>query len=171
VSNDIIGQPKAGMGHPDPNHPTNRYKGADALLYDYEGRPITSKGRWGDKGTNLWMFLTVSEQSPGLRAPADGLKDPKVCRKSMGGVWFTLGCSEGRPAFMTTVFGLALELPSDLATDDLKKAYCIDWLKDTALECLTAARDAMGFTGLQSPDMFARWLETSADDSIKAMGL
>lgn len=162
---------KVGYGHPDPNHPTNQYKGDDAFLYDAEGRPITSKGRWGGKGTNLWLFLLVSESAPGLRAPANGLKEPQVCRTHMGGVWFTLGCSEGRPTFTTSVYGQSLELPSDLARDELKKQYVIDWLKDTAEENLREALFAMGFRGLPSPAQFAKWLETSADTTIKEMGL
>jgi hypothetical protein len=164
--------PKAGMGHPDPNHPTNRFKGADAALVDEQGRPVTSKGRWGGQGTNLWLFLTVSENSVGLRAPADGLREPEVCRDHIGGVWFTLGCSEGRPVFLTTTFGQALELPADLARDDLKKQYCIEWLKDTALECLEEATGSWEtFVGLSSPDKFAKWLEESADRTIGRMGL
>lgn len=164
-------KPLVGIGHPDTNHPTNRYKGDDAFLYDAEGRPVTSKGRWGGRGTNLWMFLLISKAAPGICAPADGFKEPELCRKSMGGCWFTLGVSEGRPRFRSAVFGQSLELPSDLARDELKKQYVIDWLKDTALENLAEATNNMDFTGLSSPDEFATWLEDSADKTIGRMGL
>jgi hypothetical protein len=164
-------QPKTGLGHPDPNHPSNKYKGGDATLYDYEGRPIVSKGRWGGQGTNLWLFMAVSRDSVGIRAPADGFRETQVCRENIGGVHFTLGASEGRPVFLSRVFGAALELPGDLDKDELKKTYCIDWLKDTTLECLTEATASMGFTGLPSPDTFAKWLEESADKTIRRMGL
>lgn len=170
MSDDLI-MPKAGMGHPDPNHPSNKYKGGDAYLYDYEGRPIVSKGRWGGQGTNLWLFITMSKQSVGLRAPADGMKEPEVFRHGIGGVNWTIGVSEGRPVFLSSVFGQCLELPGDLARDDLKKQYIMDWIKDTAIECMVEAMDTIGFTGLHSPDMFAKWLQESANTAIKRMGL
>lgn len=163
--------PKAHLGHPDPNHPTNKYKGEDAFLFDDKGRPVTSKGRWGGKGTDLWIFLLVSEDQVDLHGPADGLKPPEVCTSRIGRVWFTVGVSEGRPTFKTKVHGQALELPSDLARDDLKKQYLIDWLKDTAVENLTAAVRDMNFSGLRSPEEFSQWLANSAEKTIKRMGL
>ena len=162
----------AKMGHPDPNHPTNLFKGDAAKLVDYHGNPVVSKAAWGDQSTDLWLSLAVSTMAPGIKTPKEaGDIKPNVTRSQFGGVWFTMAVTEGRPSYTTPTFGLALELPADLANDDLKKTYVYEWLRDTALECLQEATTSMGFKGLPNPHRFGEFLETAGDVVIKRSGL
>lgn len=173
----LLVPPKAAMGHPDPNHPSNRFKDDAAKLVDWEGRPVVRGLPWGEAGSGLWLFVAVSEAAPPTPTAADGAKAPRVARWSVGGVWFTVGCTEGRPSWPSgRVFGNAMELPHDLARDELKKTLVMDWLRDMAQECCLEAALNMGFKGLpgtsaEASDKMSRFLAGGAEHVIKGMGL
>lgn len=169
--------PSAQMGHPDPNHPTNRFKGDDAGLVDYHGRPVVDKAAWSTVPTTLWLYITVS---PGVGAPypehEDGMKAPRQATWAVGGITLAVGCSEGRPKFPGRTYGNALQLPADLARDEAKKTLVMDWLRDMGVECLNEARRSMGFRGFPggpgaAVSGMSRFLAGAAEKSIKGMGL
>ncbi len=162
----------ARMGHPDPNHPTNLFKGDAGKLVDYHGNPVVSKAPWSDQHTGLWLSMAVSTMACGIQTPKEaGDIKPNVTRATFGGVWFTLATTEGLPSYSTKTFGLCLELPADLARDELKKTYVMEWVKETALECLQEAKDHMDFKGLLHPSKFGEFLHDSAEHMIKRTGL
>jgi hypothetical protein len=169
--------PKAQMGHPDPNHPTNRFKGDDAGLVDYHGNPVVDKAAWSTVPTNLWLFITVcAGTGTPLPMASEGGLAPRQATWSVGGITLAVGCTEGRPRWDEEVFGNAIELPSDLGRDPTKQTLIMDWLRDMGVECLMEAKASMGFSGFPGSPMAAvngmgRFLQGGAERSIKGMGL
>lgn len=101
---------------------------------------------------------------------------PRQATWCIGGITITVGCSEGKPIWPTEVFGNALELPADLARDELKKTLIMDWLRDMAEACLEEAKVSMGFRGIPGrPELavqsMGNFLAGSAEKTIKGIGL
>lgn len=165
--------PKAGMGHPDPSHPTNRIRGDEKRIFDYEGRPVVHGMPWADTGTGLWLFMIMTPDYPTTPDAPVGAKEPRMGIWTVGGVSFAVGVCEGRPKWSNqAVYGNAMELPVDLGRDPMKQTFVTDWLKDTALECLVEAVDKHGFTGIPGDSAkMGRFITGAAEKAIRGMGL
>ncbi len=157
---------KVGMGHPDPNHPSNRYDGDDQALVDYDGELVVNAAGWSKVPTGLYLSVFVSRISTPLHP------DRRFHYETLGlkGGELTVGTSKGKPTFQAPGWGLSLELPSDLARDDLKKKYVMEWLVATIGDCLLDS-------GIKVPggkaelDGLAHWVHDVAERSIRKVGL
>ena len=132
---------------------------------DEHGRRVVSKSPWSYVSTGLYLTVFVSTCGPMVKVG---------CDREMAGGRLTLTSDHqllilttfGKPAFSVDGWGTSLELPADLARDDLKKSYLTEWLIDAVQEICEAA-DAP----LEKSDDLAVWLASAADRAVRATGL
>ena len=132
--------PVVGVGHPNFQADLSE---ADQRKIDEKGRPVVLGEPWSEAATDLWLtvfvpamkhiFLTAEGRLGAdrtVRGQALGLPDGR----SLG-----LFVSLGKPTFSLPGYGASLELPSDLARDELKVRYVTEWFLDTTKESVSAA--------------------------------
>jgi hypothetical protein len=158
---------KVGIGHPDPDHPTNKYKGDDEGRYDEEGRPVITGANWSHVPTNLYLTIFLTKLS-GLNLSVDRMFHSETVELKGGEL--TVGTSNGKPTFQIPGFGLSLELPSDLARDELKKQYVMEWIAGTVGDVLLDSGAKVPGT-TRDLDHFAAWLHDVAERAIRKVGL
>ncbi len=138
----------------------------DEKSVDELGRPVITGLLWSKAKTgiylNLFGTLEPDYAGPELLVGGDTIH--------MGNLSVTAWTTLGVPKASCDGVGASLELPSDLARDELKKDYLTAWIKTTAMEILHEAV-VNRWGGLKSPAAFEKWLFMSCEDAIKRTGL
>jgi hypothetical protein len=159
-------------------NPLSPYSGE--LLSEEEEKSVDDKGNlitrgklWSEASTGLYLVValhTQDAQGKEIRSvkPLLGRADidlSGVCR----GKWtLSIASSVGNPRFYHPVVGACLELPDDLANDDIKRQYVTEWLVETIKESL----DNRGLTILKERmQHLAAAVADAANTAIIATGL
>lgn len=137
---------------------------------DEHGQKVVSKLPWSKVSTGLYMTLFVAlVAAPDGEAYGKAFCDREMCgdRTLVGPNHQLLICgTRGKPKFNLAGWGASLEMPSDLASDSLKKQYVTEWLVHTLTELLGVS----GSRHSGSPE-FALWVCATADAAIAGTGL
>lgn len=122
-------------GHPDFQKDLSE---ADQKKVDEKGRAVVLGLPWSEAGTDLWLtvfvsnlWLTGQPSKMDRKAWGKHLGLPDQAR-SLG-----LFVTSGKPRFANPGWGASLELPSDLARDELKVRYVTEWVIETVKESLS----------------------------------
>jgi len=128
---------KTGVGDP-----SGKYFGQDLTAeaekrIDSKGDPIVEGLAWSDSGTGIYLSISVSEGKPKVLGGIKGGNQMSVS-KSLTNRPLVLTCvaTEGKPVLDRKYAGAALEVPSDLGQDSIKRKYVVEWIKDTSAESL-----------------------------------
>ena len=129
----------SGVGDPSSPYWGQLLSEEDEARLDPAGQPIVDGKRWGDCSTGIYLTISVGVDNGGLL----------VDRKTLGAGRFTFKGSsihpelvmdvfttDGLPTCQSAVAGAALELPEDLASDELKRKYVVEWIRETATEAM-----------------------------------
>ena len=132
---------------------------------DADHNPIVDGLVWSEAATGI--FLTIFGTTRNERL---GISKANVGEAlHLGnGLTIVLLTSEGKPKFSLPGWGASLELPVDLARDELKRKYVMEWMVDTTKEILTETK--LGIPDHRVSD-FAVWLHAAANKAIGATGL
>ena len=126
---------KTGVGNPLSPYTNELLSEEDEKRVDDKGQLVTRGNLWSASGTGtfiwtaLWVGQEITQLVPGGRGQTD---------IDLGNLWrswnLSIGLSEGRPRFNRPTGGAALEVPYDLAEDDIKRQYVAEWLSETGAE-------------------------------------
>jgi hypothetical protein len=129
---------KTGIGDPSSEVFGQTLTEEEEKKVDSKGCPIVDGLPWSDAGTGLYLTIAVSPQAA-LKANKKiigGTTFPVSLALSSLGLHMTVVTTEGRPTFSQGMAGAALEVPSDLGRDSIKRKYVVEWIRDTAAEAL-----------------------------------
>ena len=137
----------------------------DEKRVDDKGNLVVHKEPWSYVPTGLYLTIYGTHS-----------KDMTVNRKFYGsriivnGKGFCIGVmtTDGKPTFNVDAWGASLELPADLAKDELKKAYVSEWIIETVKEILGGAEQGIANEHL---DDLPVWLVVQSDAAIRKTGL
>jgi hypothetical protein len=164
---------KTGVGDPSNPYFGQLLSAEDEKRIDEKGRPIVEGKPWSGASTGLWLTVACAPTMGGAEhagSPLGGDWLPVSLGLSTYGLKLGVHTTLGRPKFSGTVAGSCMELPSDLASDSIKRKYVVEWLKETCAEALalygcdvTSKRSAYSDLGLS--------VATVAEDAILKAGL
>ena len=146
----------------------------DEKRLDPQGREVVRGLPWSEVRTGLYLVVFVSSAIPrpdlktlgGSWSPVPA----KLCSGNKRNRVITVGTFLDRPKMGPPGHGAALELPSDLARDTLKKQYVIEWLVATTYEALIGA--GINLDGDRDKlEELVLWVSMTAEDAIKGAGL
>ena len=162
-----------GVGNPLDPYNNELLSVEDEKSLDDKGRRVVMGELWSKAGTDLWLGVALHPQLSGKMlfpsvAQVDlDLSDIVSFTKAQ---WvLTLSVTQGRtPVYVHDVVGAALELPSDLATDPLKRTYVAEWLNNTVDECFKNRKLRVGTSKYMD---LAIAMERAGDLLIQRTGL
>jgi hypothetical protein len=150
-----------GIGHPDFLDARKLLSKDDEKSIDEKGNKVIDGDLWSASATGLYLIL-FGYKGGGTFGQATGTI-------GLGnGLSLMVGSGTGKPTFPIAGWGASLELPADLARDDLKRQYVTEWVIDTAKEILTGAES---FIPGDATNEFAAWLMGSTERAIRETGL
>ena len=139
---------------------------ADEKRIDEEGRPIVDGLLWSEAASGAYLFVCVSREAV---KSGKTLIGATVVTKTVKPNILTIGCTIGKPTFNVPFIGACLEIPTDLGTDAIKRAYVAAWLAHTAAEALAKAGSSMGDDPILA-GMCAQAVALAGNDAINALG-
>ena len=159
-------KPLVGHGHPlDPNRGKVLSEG-DEKRIDEEGRPIVDGLLWSQAASGAYIFVCVSREPVRSNKTMIGAT---VVHKNLAPNLLTIGCTVGKPIFNVPFWGAALEVPTDLGRDAIKRDYVAQWLAHTAAEALTKAGTSMGSDPILA-GMCAQAIALAGNNAINELG-
>lgn len=162
------------MGHPlDPTRGQLRSV-EDEQRLDEKGEPVVHGEVWSKTGTGLYLNILVTRERPLADRPMYGGVHCDVPSSLMpakaGSRMIAVGVTMGKPTFNIDYWGAALELPSDLARDELKRRYVVEWIGDTAVEALRGAGARLSVYPERASEL-GLWVAASSENAIQKAGL
>lgn len=166
-------EPVAGVGDPSSPLYGQVLSSEDEKRIDDKGCPVISGLPWSEAGTGVYISVLAAKCLPSADRKTLGGGTCSVPSSVKGAYKGPLNLAVfttlGRPSFNHGYVGACLELPSDLAKDELKKQYLIEWLVHTVSESL-------GLYGadLSEPADVQRvglWVSQAAQAAIQSTGL
>jgi hypothetical protein len=152
----------------------------DELLSEEEEKRIDDKGRlvtrgklWSEASTGLYLVVALHIQDALGRelrsvSPLLGRADIDLSAATKGKWTLSIAASKEKPRFYHPVVGACLELPDDLALDDIKRQYVVEWLVNTVDESF---RDRSLKVQEASRHHLAAAIADAANTAIMATGL
>lgn len=128
---------QTGVGNPLSPYTGELLSEEDEKRLDEKGHLVVRGLTWGEASSGIYLTVALHE-----RSTSDSLiklkkaVDIDLSNISSKKATLTLATSVGKPVFSHSTIGAALELPSDLANDDIKRQYVIEWLVNTVDESL-----------------------------------
>ena len=156
---------KVGMGLP--GEPKELLTAREEKSLDDKGRLVVHKEPWSYVPTDLYLTVWVSEERGAGVVKCERPMTGGSILLGFGHVMMITG-TQGKPAFDQNGWGVSLELPSDLASDPLKKSYVTEWVID-AVKSLMVQVGAVVPKG--SGEQFAFELTAHCDAAIRGTGL
>jgi hypothetical protein len=145
--------------------PTSRYYGEllseeEEKRIDADDRVIVDKNLWSEGRTDVWLSIygTRTEREVGCDRPYSGQS------LWLGNTMLTVAVTDGKPRWNQEGFGLALELPADLGSDDSKRDYLTQWVVETTKEVFIGCETVLP---AGTEDNLAVWLVTTVDKHIR----
>ena len=131
---------------------------------DSSGELVVSKAPWSLVPTDLYLSIV------GTRTQVSVACDRAFRGDSLwlGNTLLTVVVTTGKPKFISEVWGLALQLPSDLGQDALKQDYLTQWVIATTKEIFIGCETVLP---KGKEDTLALWLVSTVDKYIRASGL
>jgi len=132
----------SGVG--DPTSPIYRklLTAEEEKLVDDKGNLVARLKPWSEVGTGLYLTVALHIKSRAVTQFPTGAPKAQVDMDlsntlNQTGRWtMSFLVTEGKPRFTHATVGLAIELPDDLGTDDIKRQYLVEWIANTARESL-----------------------------------
>ena len=155
---------QTGQGNPASRHYGELLSSEEEKRIDADDRVVVDRLLWGKAATGLYLTLY------GTRYDEPVQVDREMSGQSLwlGNTLLTVAVTLGKPRWWREGFGLSLELPSDLGSDESKQDYVTQWVIETTKEiftgCETVLPEGKG-------DMLAIWLVDTVDKHIRASGL
>ena len=173
----LVGVADVGVG--DPNNP---YRGQllsvdDERRLDEKGRPVVTGLPWSEAKTGLWFTIAAGAGNLSALTPAYSGTSMSVPQRVVSGAdcRIFVGCfRDQKPRFGQPVHGAAIELPSDLGQDEIKRKYLTEWIAHTTIEALAGLGIAFR---MDDPDLgvefvkMATMVTMAAEAAIKDAGL
>ncbi len=166
-----------GVGNPaDPNY-RKLLSAEDEKRVDDKGNLVVAGELWSKASTGLYLVVALcgrgspSEYTPFLisEGRADIALDWLDNKSGATHKWcLTIAGAKGKPRWLQPVWGAALELPADLATDELKSSYVVEWLVETVKESLEGCGITPNKTVMKK---LGAAVADAANISIRATGL
>tara|TARA_R110000803_G_scaffold149677_6_gene215125 strand:- start:292 stop:879 length:588 start_codon:yes stop_codon:yes gene_type:complete len=173
----LVGIADVGVGDP-----TNPYHGQllsvdDEKRLDSRGAEVVKGLPWSQANTGLWF--TIASGAGEIKSDI-----PPHCGTSMSIPQRVVSGADARlfvgifrdykPKFSTPVYGAAIELPSDLGGDEIKRKYITEWIAHTTVEAVSG----LGVTfDMNDPKLghefvkMATMVTWAAEDAIRESGL
>lgn len=123
---------QAKNGFPD-HDPRSKINGEDAKIVDEKGLAVVEGKPWSEVPTGIYLAL-VHLDDP------EWMADRRLLALRHIGERTKLVITHGKVKFNTGFYGAAIELPSDLSSDALKRKYLGEWLGSTWAE-IVMSRD------------------------------
>ena len=128
---------KTGIGDPSGKYFGQELTSEEERRIDSKGEPIVEGKSWSDAGTGMYLSISVSSGAPKVTGGTLGGSQLPVSKR-MTNLPLVLTCvtTLGKPVMDRKCAGAALEVPSDLGSDGLKRKYVVEWIRDTSAEAL-----------------------------------
>jgi hypothetical protein len=128
---------KTGVGNPLSPYNDQLLSAEDEKSIDDKGRRVIRGKPWSQARTNTWLVIGLHDKESGVTArKLRGKADIDLSGVAGRPVTLTVASSRGRPTFLHPVIGACLEIPDDLAEDDIKRQYVVEWLIHTVDEAM-----------------------------------
>tara|TARA_R110000751_G_scaffold159462_1_gene265192 strand:- start:95 stop:640 length:546 start_codon:yes stop_codon:yes gene_type:complete len=128
---------KTGVGDPSGKYYGQELTAEAEKRIDSKGEPIVEGLPWSEAGTGIYLSISVSDGKPTVLGGIRG-GDQMAVSKRLTNRALVLTCvaTTGKPYLDRKSAGAALEIPSDLGSDSIKRKYVVEWIKDTSAESL-----------------------------------
>ena len=156
--------------HTGVGNPLSPYNGE--LLSEEDEKRLDEKGQlvvrgltWGEAATDVYLVVALHEFEEATTVePLRGKINIDLSDISTKKCSLLLATSTGKPTFTHPTIGACLELPSDLASDDIKRQYVVEWLVNTVDESLKKYGAYVMKSDVQK---FSQALAEAAESAIK----
>jgi len=173
----LVGIADVGVGHPDDPYRGQLLSVDDERRLDEKGELVVRGLPWSEAPTGLWFTIAAGTGALTSLTPAysgTSMSIPPRIVSGADGRVFVGVFRDRKPRFGQPVCGAAIELPSDLGQDDIKRKYLTEWIAHTTIEALGGIGIAFR---MDDPNLgveftkIATMVTWAAEDAIKECGL
>ena len=128
-----------GMGNPsDPNF-RKLLTAEEERSVDEKGNKVSNGLLWADAGTGKYLVVALGRKT--LSEYTEYVYNRARADIDLGRIFgqnavLTIASASGKPRWLQECRGACLEIPADLAEDEIKRQYVVEWLVETVKESL-----------------------------------
>lgn len=173
----VVATADIALGHPDNPYRGQLLSAEDERRLDEKGQEVVKGVPWGEAQTGLWLAVAVGSGPLSAHVPPIGGTSFSISQRITRGADMRLFVGtfrDTKPRWSTATTGACIELPHDLAQDEIKRKYLTEWLAHTCVEALIMAgvgfdmhHETLGIE-YQKVAVQAAW---AAEDAIGSTGL
>lgn len=133
----LVGLADVGVGDPTSPYHGQLLSVEDELRIDEKGQKVVEGLTWGEAKTGLYLAIALGAGPMVALVPQRSGTSMPVPAGIVSGADMRLcvGCwLDKPPTFGKPVVGAAIELPSDLGRDSIKRRYVTEWIAHTTVE-------------------------------------
>lgn len=172
----VIGRATVGVGDPSSPYHGQLLSMEDERRLDSKGQEVVRGLPWADTATGLYLAVLCSNGPVKADRHVKGGTSVSVNPTLSKGadIRMFVGTFLGKPSFANECWGAAIELPSDLGHDEIKRKYLTEWIAHTSVESLSGFGIGFDMSHTTLGDTYkklAMTLTWAAEDAIRDAGL